>query len=205
MGRLVVDMFVTLDGVIQAPGGPDEDTEGGFQYGGWQGPFFDEESGNAITKGIENNDALLLGRKTYDIFAGYWPHQSGVIADKLNAMPKHVASRTLKELEWRNSTLIEGGLAEGVAKLKAKHKEMHTIGSGELARSLLGHDLVDEVNLWQYPVVLGTGKRLFEGAPPMRFKLLEAKRFPGGAVHLRYERAGRPTFMDMAAQPPPDT
>src|SRR5213082_1328221 len=128
MGQLIVSEFVTLDGVMQAPGGPDEDTEGGFKHGGWQAPLIDEESGSLITRDIQRMDALLLGRKTYDIFAAYWPKATGDIADKLNNVPKFVASRSRRKLEWNKSTLIQGDLSKEVASIKQKHGEVHVIG-----------------------------------------------------------------------------
>ncbi len=202
MGRLVVDMFSTLDGVVQAPGGPDEDTSSGFKHGGWQGPFFDEESGSAMAKRFPTFDALLLGRKTYDIFAGYWPNQpKNAFSKQLNTVTKYVASRKLKKVAWHNSTLIEGDVVKGVVKIKRKHKEVRVIGSANLLQTLLKHDLVDKFNLWLYPVVLGSGKRMFgEGTVPARLKLVESKTFPSGAVLLVYERDGKPVYADMAAQ-----
>lgn len=204
MGKLVVDMFTTLDGVVQAPGAPTEDPERGFKHGGWQGPFLDEESGKEMAKRFPKFDALLLGRKTYDIFAGYWPKQpKSVFSEHLNTVTKYVASRTLKKVEWQNAKLIEGDVAQAVPKIKQKHKEVRVIGSSNLLQTLLKHDLVDKLNLWLYPVVLGSGKRLFgDGAVPARLKLVESKSFPGGAVLLVYERAGKPTYVDLAAQPP---
>lgn len=199
MGRLVVDMFTTLDGVVQAPGAPTEDMEGGFEHGGWQGPFLDEESGKELAKRFPRFDALLLGRKTYEIFAGYWPKQpKDTFSDQLNTVTKYVASRTLEKVGWQNSQLIEGDIARAVPKIKQDHKEVRVIGSGDLVQTLLLHDLVDRFNLWLYPVVLGSGKRLFgRGAVPARLRLVESKSFPSGAVLLVYERAGKPTYVDM--------
>lgn len=202
MAKLVVDMFTTLDGVVQAPGAPTEDTQGGFKHGGWQGPFLDEESEKELTKRFPNFDALLLGRKTYDIFAGYWPQQpKDAFSEQLNSVTKYVASRTLEKVEWQNSKLIEGDVVQAVPKIKENHKEVRVIGSGNLVQTLLKHNLVDKFNLWLYPVVLGSGKRLFgEGAVPARFKLVESKPFPSGAVLLVYERDGEPTYVDMTAR-----
>ncbi len=202
MGILAVDMFTTLDGVVQAPGGPDEDRAGGFTHGGWQGPFFDEESGSEMAKRFPKFDALLLGRKTYDIFAGFWPKQpKNAFSQQLNTVAKYVASRKLKKVQWQNSKLIEGDVAQAVVKIKKRHKEVRVIGSANLVQTLLKHDLVNRFNLWLYPVVLGSGKRLFaEGAVPARMKLVESKSFPGGALLLVYERAGKPTYVDMAVQ-----
>ena len=199
MGELVVNMFTSLDGVLQAPGGPDEDREEGYKYGGWPAPYFDEESGQVIGDGIAGLEALLLGRKTYEIFAGYWPNQSGPIATRLNEARKYVASRTLKTVEWANSTLIQGDVAEAVARVKGEFGRVDVIGSGNLVQTLLRNDLVDRLNLWVYPVLLGSGKRLFaEGTVPTALRLVESATFSKGAVHLIYERAGKPTFGSMA-------
>jgi dihydrofolate reductase len=192
MGILAVDLFITLDGVYQAPGGPDEDRSGGFAYGGWQAPFFDEESGAMIGAGIDRLDALLLGRTTYDIFAGYWPNQGDRIAAKFNAVDKFVASRTLTEASWAGTTVVADAATE-VRALKDRFHEIHVIGSGALARSLIAADLVDRLNLYLYPVVFGTGKRLFDGTVPAAFRLAEQPvAFPKGAVALVYEHAGPP-------------
>ena len=201
MGQLVVDMFVTLDGVLQAPGEPDEDREGGFDHGGWQAPYFEEESGQRIGEHLAQMDALLLGRKTYEIFAAYWPKAAAEnpIAAVLNTAPKFVASRTLDHVDWESSTLLEGDVAQAVARLKPDYEQMHVIGSGDLTQTLLRHDLVDRLNLWVYPVVLGTGKRLFgDGASPAALRLVESATFPSGAVLLVYERAGKPTYGNLA-------
>lgn len=201
MGQLVVDMFVTLDGVMQAPGEPDEDRDGGFEHGGWQAPYFDEESGKLMGEQIARVDALLLGRKTYEIFAAYWPKAPAddPIAAKLNGVRKYVASRTLGAVEWNNSTLIEGEVADEVPRLTQDHGELLVIGSGNLVQTLLRHDLVDLLNLWVYPVLLGTGKRLFaDGTIPTALRLTGSATFAGGAVLLSYERAGKPTYGNMA-------
>jgi dihydrofolate reductase len=201
MGELVVNMFTSLDGVLQGPGGPDEDREGGFEYGGWQAPYVDEESGKVITDHIAGVEALLLGRKTYEIFAAYWPQQSAEnpIAARLNGAPKYVASRTLDTVGWTNSKLIEGDVAQAVARLKGEFGRVDVIGSGNLVQTLLRNDLVDRLNLWVLPVLLGSGKRLFaEGTVPTALRLVESATFPKGAVLLTYERAGKPTFGSMA-------
>lgn len=201
MGKLVVDMFVTLDGVIQGPGGPDEDREGGFEHGGWQAPLSDEDSGRAIGEYLDRLDALLLGRKTYEIFAGYWPHAGDFpIATKLNSVPKYVASTTLRSVEWNNSTLIEGDVPEGIARIKDRHNEVHVIGSAGLVQTLLRHDLVDEFNLWIYPVLLGTGKRLFaDGTIPTTLRVVHSTTFANGTIQVTYARAGKPTYGTMSA------
>jgi len=203
MGQLIVSAMVTLDGVMQAPGGPEEDTEGGFKHGGWQAPLLDEESLSLITRDIGRMDALLLGRKTYDIFAAYWPKATSdkEIADKLNNAPKYVASRSRRRLEWNNSTLIQGDLSKEVARIKQEHGEVHVIGSGNLVQTLLRHDLVDRFNLWVYPLLLGTGKRLFgEGTAPAGLRLTSSQAFPKGAIHLAYEPAGKPKYGDLSVE-----
>jgi dihydrofolate reductase len=200
MGELVVDMFVTLDGVIQAPGGPDEDSADGFGHGGWQAPLVDEQSGASITENIGRMDALLLGRKTYDIFAAYWPQAPvNPISTRLNAIPKYVASRTLDTVGWEKSALLDGDVPDAVARIKDAHDEVHTIGSADLVQTLLRHDLVDRFELVLYPVLLGTGKRLFaEGTVPTGLELIAADRFPGGGIGLSYRRAGKPRYGNMA-------
>jgi len=208
MGRLVVNMFVTLDGVVQSPGMPEEDTEGGFPHGGWQVPFFNDELDRHVGQGMTRMDALLLGRKTYDIFAGYWPKAPADdrFAIKLNAVPKYVASRTLDEVDWNNSSLIEGDLAKAIEHIKAEHNEVHTFGSSDLMQSLLRLGLIDSLTLFVYPIVLGTGKRLFrEGAPPTAFKLVESRPFNDGAVLMTYEPAGKPTYGTTALEDQPQT
>lgn len=194
MGMLAVDLFITLDGVYQAPGGPEEDPEHGFEHGGWQAPYLDDESGAVIGAGIDRLDALLLGRKTYDIFAGYWPNQGDdPIAVKFNAVPKFVASRTLTDPTWEGTTVVSD-VATEVRAIKDRFDEIHVIGSGDLARSLLAADLVDRLNLYLYPIAFGSGKRLFDaGTVPAAFRLVEPPvAYPKGAVSLVYERAGVP-------------
>ena len=206
MGIIVVDLFITLDGVYQGPGAPEEDTSGGFELGGWQGAYFDDETGESIDAGIDRLQALLLGRKTYDIFAGYWPNVSDEepIAAKFNAVPKFVASRTLTDPSWAGTTVVRD-LATEVAAIRDRFDEIHVIGSGDLTRSLIAEGLVDRLNLWVYPIVLGSGKRLWsEGFVPTAFALAEPpKAFPKGAVQLVFEPAGEPvTGFDMAAEAP---
>jgi dihydrofolate reductase len=201
MGELVVNMFTSLDGVLQAPGGPDEDREEGYKYGGWQAPYFEEDSGKAIGDHMAGMEALLLGRKTYEIFAGYWPNQGAEnpIAAKMNETPKYVASRTLETVGWANSELLQGDVAEAVARVKGQFGRVDVIGSGNLVQTLLRNDLVDRLTLWVYPVLLGSGKRLFaEGTVPTALRLVESATFPKGVVLLAYERAGKPTFGSMA-------
>jgi dihydrofolate reductase len=197
MGRLVVNTFTSLDGVMQAPGMPEEDREGGFDQGGWQVPYFDEESGQVMSEAIATFGALLLGRKTYEIFAGYWPYApvDDPIAARLNEAPKYVASRTLEAVAWHNSTLLKGDIADEVARLKEAYEEIHTSGSGNLVQSLMKDDLVDQYNVWVYPVLLGSGKRLFaEGTMPTALRLVESRTFGNGAVLLSYEPTGKPEY-----------
>lgn len=195
MRKLVVGTFLTLDGVMQAPGGPDEDRDGGFPHGGWLVPYFDEKLVEIMTEWVRHAGAFVLGRKTYEIFAGSWPKATDpadAIAVALNTRPKFVASRTLERLTWNNSTLLQGDVAEEVAKLKAQEgDEIQVHGSGHLLQTLLEHDLVDTLRLWFFPVVLGSGKRLFgEGAIPRGFRLVETQHSTTGAVMHVYERAG---------------
>ncbi len=191
MLKLVVQTFLTLDGVYQAPGGADEDPSGGFKYGGWQGPFFDAEGGKAVERQIAEADALLLGRLTYQIFAGFWPNQPDTdpIAKKFNAIPKFVFSKTLKKVDWKGTTLLNGGLAEGVAKARSAPGSgiVAVIGSGKLAQSLMKEGLVDEYRLWIHPIVLGSGKRLFpDGLVPLHLKLTSSAITPSGVALLTY-------------------
>jgi len=195
MGILAVDLFVTLDGVYQAPGAPDEDREGGFEYGGWQGAHFDDESGAYIGAGIDRLDALLLGRKTYDIFAAFWPNQAAddPIAAKFNAVPKFVASHTLSDPSWAGTTVVADA-ASDVRAVKERFDEIHVIGSGDLVDSLLEAELVDRLNLYVYPITLGSGKRLFgTHTIPAAFSLVQQPiAFPKGAIALVYEHTGSP-------------
>jgi dihydrofolate reductase len=166
MRQLIVTEFLTLDGVMQAPGAPDEDRSGGFEHGGWQAPYFDEVFAEAVVEGIAGAGGFVLGRKTFEILGGYWPTapaEEQEVAEPLNSLPKYVASRTLREpLAWSNSTLITGDAADGVRRLKEQTgKDLGVIGSGELVRALMQQDLVDEYRLMIHPIVLGSGARLF--------------------------------------------
>lgn len=198
MGTITASLFISLDGVYQAPGGRDEDRENDFEYGGWQAPLFDEESGEAIGADLENLDALLLGRKTYDIFADYWPNAGdGPIAAKFNAVPKFVVSHTLRDPSWAGTTVLPD--AASAARLRDEFNQVQVIGSGALVRSLLAEDVLDRLQLWLYPVTFGQGKRLFDtGTIPTSFRLVQpARSFEKGAVSLVYERAGEVETMDM--------
>ncbi|MFZ3452445.1 dihydrofolate reductase family protein [Arthrobacter sp. 7Tela_A1] len=195
MGRISLDLFMTLDGVYQGPGGAEEDTSDGFTLGGWQAAFADAESGAAIMAGINQMDALLLGRRTYDIFAGYWPQRgdSNPIAEKFNSMDKYVVSRTLDEASWEGTAVLSA--AEDAAALKDRHEDIHIVGSGALAGSLLAAGILDRLNLFLYPVTLGSGKRIFaDGAGvPAAFTLAAAPQsFSTGVLRLVYDRSGSP-------------
>jgi dihydrofolate reductase len=164
MRELIVSTFLTLDGVMQAPGGPDEDPSGGFDHGGWSVGYWDEQMEKVMGESMSTPFDLVLGRKTYEIFAAHWPHTDEPGAEVLNSATKHVASTTLKELEWENSKLIEGDVPEGVRSLKEEDgPELQVHGSANLIQTLLEHGLVDEFRAWIFPLVLGTGKRLFDG------------------------------------------
>jgi dihydrofolate reductase len=190
VGIIVANLFLTLDGVYQAPGGREEDIEGNFAFGGWQAPVSDDEAGAAIGEEVAKIDALLLGRTTYDIFAAYWPHQSDEIGGTLNRVPKFVVSKSLTAPGWAGTTVLPDATAAG--RLRDEYGEVHMFGSGVLIRSLLAADVLDRLHLWLYPVTLGQGKRLFDaGTIPASFRLAEpARSFPKGAVSLVYERAG---------------
>jgi dihydrofolate reductase len=195
MRKLVVGTFVSMDGVMQAPGGPDEDSDGGFEHGGWLVPYFDEMFGEVMSAWTEQAGGFLLGRRTYEIFAGSWPNETNPedhVATALNQRPKYVASHTLDRVEWNNSTLLKGDFVEAVRKLKAEDGgEIQVHGSGNLLQTLLKNDLVDTLRIWQFPVVIGKGKRLFgEGAIPAAFDLVETQTNTTGAVLHVYERAG---------------
>lgn len=193
MGIIHIDEFVTLDGVAQAPGGPEEDPAGGFTFGGWQAPLFDDVAGEQIAAGMETLDALLLGRKTYDIFAAYWPHQNtegpdGAIAELFNRVPKYVASRNAPDLGWAGSTLLGPDLAAEIDTLRDRHDHVHVIGSLDFVQTLIAERLFDELTLWVYPIVLGQGKKVFaDGVAPSNLTLLEPPAAtPVGMVQLRY-------------------
>jgi len=195
MRKLVVGTFLTLDGVMQAPGGHNEDREGGFRHGGLLVPYFDEKFVEIMTEWTKRAGAFLLGRKTYEIFAAYWPKSTDPadeIAAALNTRPKFVASRTLDKVNWNNSHLLKGDVAEEVAKLKVQEGgEIQVHGSGDLLQTLLKHNLIDTLRIWLFPVVIGTGKRVFgEGTIPGSFRLVDTQRTTPGAVLHVYERAG---------------
>lgn len=202
-GRIFIDLFTTLDGVAQAPGGREEDPSHGFAYGGWQAPFPDETIGKSVWQGISELDALLLGRRTYDIFAAYWPRHAGSdskIADVFNEVPKYVASRGTPALDWAGTTQLGPDTAAEVAALRERHEHIHVIGSVDFVQTLLKEKLFDVLTLWVHPVVLGRGKKVFpDGADPANYRLLEpAVVGPLGVVQLRYApAAGLPETGDV--------
>lgn len=193
MRKLIVSTFLTLDGVMQAPGGPGEDDDGGFAHGGWSVNYWDEMMGEVMGAAMSRPFDLVLGRRTYDIFAAYWPRATEEDGAKpLNDATKYVASRSRPTLDWRNSVLIEGDAADGVAALKQEDgPELQVHGSGNLIQTLLRQNLVDEFRLWVFPVVLGSGKRLFSaGTVPAGLKLVDNKVSTTGVVIGTYEPAG---------------
>jgi dihydrofolate reductase len=192
MRRLAVLTFVTLDGVMQAPGGPTEDTSGGFRFGGWTVPFWDEFLANVMAAQMAEPFDLLLGRKTYEIFAGYWPTSKEQGADKFNSAKKYVVSTTMNKADWKNSTVISGDVAKQIQMLKEQAgPELQVHGSANLTQTLLQFDLVDELRLKVFPVTLGMGKRLFgDGTMPASFKLIECKASLKGVIVANYVRAG---------------
>ena len=197
--KLTTTTQVSLDGVMQGPGGPDENRSGGFERGGWATPFFDNEARAFLVEVYRRADAYLFGRKTYDIFAGYWgvmdPSEND-FAEALNTKPKYVASSTLTEPKWDDTTVLSDDVAAAVGELKAKPgRELQVHGSGALIRWLMNHDLVDEINLITCPVVVGQGTRLFPDTGPDRaFELIESQTTPGGVIIQVYRPAGRPEY-----------
>jgi dihydrofolate reductase len=195
--RLTLHTFLTIDGVMQAPGGPDEDPEGGFPFGGWTFPYGDEDSPNPMVGWFDKADAFLLGRRTYDIFSSYWPKVTdpdNPFATKLNSLPKYVASRTLEAVDWEGASLLRGDAVEQVRELKAQAGgELQVHGSGDLAQTLIEHDLVDEYRLLTFPVHLGSGKKLFrDGVRPGALRLTSTASTGTGVVIATYEPDGPP-------------
>jgi dihydrofolate reductase len=192
--KLAAQAFVSLDGVMQAPGGPDEDPDSGFRHGGWSMTYWDDAMDRAMGVYLSQPYELLLGRKTYDIFAAYWPSHPEVepAASSLNRATKYVASRTRKKLDWENATLLRGDAVAAVQELKRRPgPPIRVLGSSALLQTLLEHDLVDEVELWVFPVVLGGGKRLFDsGAIPTAWRLVRSQASGTGVLMQLYERAG---------------
>jgi dihydrofolate reductase len=194
MRKIVVLSFVSLDGVMQAPGGPGEDTAGGFAYGGWTAPYADEFSGNLMAEQMSEPFDLLLGRKTYELFAGFWPKQDpeSLANVPFNKATKYVVSRSSPKLEWETSVLIDGDVVPKLEGLKQQDGTMLQVhGSGDLVQTLLKHDLVDELWLKIFPVTLATGKRLFAGGTlPAAFELIDSRTTPHGVIFANYKRAG---------------
>lgn len=193
MKKIVVLSFISLDGVMQAPGGPDEDTSGDFKYGGWTVPYWDDFSGGVMGEQMGVPFDLLLGRKTYDIFASYWPKQDpDTLGVPFNRATKYVVSGSSPKLEWENSVLIEGDVVQRLKELKRQNGPMLQVhGSGKLIQALLEHDLVDELWLKIFPVTLGSGKRLFaEGTMPAAFELTDSQVSPKGVIFANYKRSG---------------
>jgi dihydrofolate reductase len=193
MRDLVVLTFVTLDGVMQAPGGPEEDPTGGFEHGGWMVGYWDDALASAMGESMTPPLELVLGRRTYEVMAAHWPHSDDPGADLMNSATKHVASTTLGELEWENSKLIDGDVPNGIRELKSQDgPELQVHGSANLIQTLLEHGLVDEFRLKIFPVVLGTGKRLFDtGTVPAGFALASGRVLDSGVIVANY-RAGAP-------------
>jgi dihydrofolate reductase len=192
MRKLIVNEFLSLDGVMQAPGAPDEDRSGGFEHGGWQMQYFDDDFAKVAFEGMKETDGYLFGRRTYQIMAAYWPNQSDDMpfAASLNGLPKYVASTSLSEpLEWQNSTLLQGDVAKAVAELKEQPgKNLVVLGSGELVQTLMENDLVDEYGLMINPIVLGSGKRLFrEGSAKRPLRLVRSMTTSAGVLVATYE------------------
>ncbi len=189
MRQLIVTAFMTLDGVVQAPGGPDEDPEGGFEHGGWSFGYWDEQMGEVMGSFMGKPFDLVLGRKTYEIFAAHWPHSQEEGAEQLNSATKHVASTTLSgSLDWQNSHLIEGDVPAGVRALKEQDgPELQVHGSATLLQTLIAEGLVDEFSIWIFPVVLGRGKRLFgDGTVPDGLELVDSQVSSSGVIMTRY-------------------
>jgi dihydrofolate reductase len=205
MRKLTSNTFLTLDGVMQAPGGPEEDRSDGFMHGGWSAGYWDEEMGRTMGEFMGKPFDLLLGRRTYEIFAAYWPHagdQPG--ADALNRARKYVASRTLDRLDWQPSELLERDVVKSVKELKqGDGPELQVHGSANLLQTLLKTDLLDEIQLMIFPIVLGSGKRLFEqGVTPTGFELVESKTSSTGVIISRFKRSGAIRYGSFAHEQP---
>jgi dihydrofolate reductase len=193
MRKLIAITHTSVDGVLQAPGGPEEDPSNGFASGGWAASFRDEIGARAINEIMAGEFDLLLGRRTYDIFAGYWPnHDDNPIGKAFNKATKYVVSRSLKQLSWKNSQPIGGDVVDGIRQLKATDgPELHIWGSSELLQALIAADLIDEFRIWVFPVVLGQGKRLFgNGVPPRTLALVDTRRNSKGVLMNTYRPAG---------------
>ncbi|WP_018353338.1 dihydrofolate reductase family protein [Longispora albida] len=201
MGRIDIELFATLDLVGQAPGGPGEDPLG-FPYGGWMAPLADEVTGAQIAAAYEGTDALLLGRRTHEIFSAYWPRQAGEFGELFNTIPKYVASRGRPDLSWAGSAQLGPDLAAGVRELRDRHERIKVVGSLNLVQTLLREKLFDGIDLWVHPIMLGAGKKVFDGGTvPTNITLLQPPASsPKGTVYLRYGLAeGTPATGDMSA------
>lgn len=206
MRKLIASSFVSLDGIVQAPGGPTEDPTGGFSFGGWTFPYWEDGMGEEMNDFNGEGRELLLGRRTYEIFEAYWPYQPAdhPIAKIFNATRKYVASRQARRLAWENSTLLAGDVIAAVAALKREDgPDLQIIGSGDLIQTLRAGELIDEYNVWTYPVVLGRGKRLFEaGARPGALKLVKSRTSASGVVMSRYVPGGEVQVGSFATEAP---
>lgn len=191
MRKLILLEFITLDGIIQAPGGPKEDASGNFKYGGWTVPYFDDFAGKIMSKQMKEPFSLLLGRKTFEIFASYWPHHANEWPG-INEATKYVASKTLSSSDWHNSVFLRGNIVAEIKKIKAgKGPHLQVYGSSNFVQTLLKNDLVDELWLKIFPIVLGKGKHLFEeGTIPAAFTLVDSKTSPSGVIIANYKRSG---------------
>jgi dihydrofolate reductase len=203
--RLTLTTFITMDGIVQAPGGRDEDPDGGFEYGGWVVPYMDDDMVQMMAAWFAEADAFLLGRRTYEIFARSWPlvtDPDDPIASRLNSLPKYVASGTLEEVSWEGTVVLKGDLAAEVAELKRRPgRELQVHGSGDLAQTLMRHDLIDEYRLLTYPVVLGKGKRLFaDGAKPAALNVIDHRSTSSGVSIDVYTPAGEPTYRSVGVE-----
>ncbi len=194
MRKIRTATFVSLDGVMQAPGGPDEDTTGGFAFGGWVWPFFDEEAGGLMGEAMGEDYDLLLGRRTWEIFAGYWPHMDDPLARTFNAINKYVAAGPETPLTWAHSHRLEGDLAEAVRALKATEgRDLLIQGSSEVIHTLLAHDLIDQLTLLTFPIILGSGKRVFDsGSRPRAWSLTKTRQNGSGVVAHTWDRTDQP-------------
>jgi dihydrofolate reductase len=206
MRKLVAVTQMTLDGVMQAPGGPEEDPTGDFEVGGWSVGYFDDVLGQQVGEAMSKPFDLVLGRKTYEIFAAHWPFDEGPIADAMNAATKHVASRTLDSVDWAGSKLIEGDVPTAIRSLKeADGPELRVVGSSDLLQTLLANGLVDEFQMWIFPVVAGSGKRLFgSGAVPAGLRLVSSSTSTSGVIVATYEPEGEIRKGSFAFEEPTD-
>jgi dihydrofolate reductase len=207
MRELIVSTFITLDGVMQAPGGPEEDPDGGFEHGGWSFGYWDEQMETAMGEWMSKPFDLVLGRKTYEIFAAHWPHTDEDPAELLNSATKHVASNTLSELEWENSKLIEGEVPEAIRALKEEDgPELQVHGSANLIQTLLEHELIDEFRLMIFPLVLGKGKRLFDGGTlPAGLEVASSQVASTGVIIATYRSGAEIKYGSFAAETPSET